>query len=289
MNACERPSTCSILYGPGIYPNPLSRRAVLKFFSLWNQAVGALLARHKPRVFHCPDFHSAIAPWYALPEHPDLRILLVLHNAEYQGTISTDMIFGRRLAAIASLFNLPPQMVKDHLVLDGRFNMLKAAVDFVMEKQDGRGVCAVSHWYAAECHANYGVLWPLPSIQGLDNPMLEEERAVVKGDINQAKAEAKLRIQRRFGLEENPNARLFVSLGRLVRQKGVDLIADVAGWLLSEHADSQLILVGPIGDGFGHYAASRLQQLDAHGQYHGRLYVNIQFMYLASIRQYKKQ
>ncbi|CAE7230916.1 mok11 [Symbiodinium natans] len=262
----------------GIYPNPLSRRAVLKFFSLWNQAVGALLARHKPRVFHCPDFHSAIAPWYALPEHPDLRILLVLHNAEYQGTISTDMIFGRRLAAIASLFNLPPQMVKDHLVLDGRFNMLKAAVDFVMEKQDGRGVCAVSHWYAAECHANYGVLWPLPSIQGLDNPMLEEERAVVKGDINQAKAEAKLRIQRRFGLEENPNARLFVSLGRLVRQKGVDLIADVAGWLLSEHADSQLILVGPIGDGFGHYAASRLQQLDAHGQYHGRLYVNIQFM-----------
>ena len=202
----------------------------------------------------------------------------MLHNAEYQGTISTDMIFGRRLAAIASLFNLPPQMVKDHLLLDGRFNMLKAAVDFVIEKQNGEGVCAVSQWYAAECHSSYGVLWPLPRIQGLDNPMLEEERAVVKGDITQAKAEAKLRVQRRFGLRQSPDARLFVSLGRLVRQKGVDLIADVAGWLLSEHADSQLILVGPVGDGFGHYAASKLRQLDENGDYQGRLYVNIQFM-----------
>ncbi|CAE8687654.1 unnamed protein product, partial [Polarella glacialis] len=35
-----------------IYPNPMSRRAVLAFFSLWNQAVGALLVRHKPWVFH---------------------------------------------------------------------------------------------------------------------------------------------------------------------------------------------------------------------------------------------
>ena len=68
-----------------------------------------------------------------------------------------------------------------------------------------------------------------------------------------------------------------------MRQKGVDLIADVAGWLLSEHVDAQLILVGPIGDGFGHYAASKLQQLDENGQYQGRLYVNIQFMLLVSI------
>ncbi|CAJ1433563.1 unnamed protein product [Effrenium voratum] len=267
----------------GIYPNPMSRKAVLTFFSLWNQAVGALLARHKPRVFHCPDFHTAIAPWYALPEHPDLRILLVLHNAEYQGTISTDMIYGHTLAAIASVFNLPVQMVKDHLVLDGRFNMLKAAVDFILERQNGEGACAVSQWYAAECHSAYGVLWHLPAVHGLDNPMLEEERVVITGSLADAKAEAKQRLQRRFGLEENPNARLFVSLGRLVRQKGVDLIADVAGWLLSSYADAQLILVGPVGDGFGHYAATKLEQLQQQLQQlpdnsQRRLYVNIQFM-----------
>lgn len=33
----------------------------------------------------------------------------------------------------------------------------------------------------------------------------------------------------------DPDARLCVSLGRLVRQKGVDILADVAEWLLSTY------------------------------------------------------
>ena len=234
--------------------------------------------RHKPHVFHCPDFHAALAPWYALSRHPSLKVLLVLHNAEYQGTISTDMILGARLETVASIFNLPKDVVSDHLLLDGRFNLLKAAVDFLVERQNGFGCCAVSHWYAAECHSQYSVLWELPVVQGLDNPMLEEERVQVQGDLTSVKADAKKRIQQRLGLEENPNARLFVSLGRLVRQKGVDLIADVADWLLSNFADAQLILVGPVGDGFGHYAATKLEALKGHGRHAGRLHVHIHFM-----------
>ncbi|CAE8642404.1 unnamed protein product [Polarella glacialis] len=262
-----------------IYPNPMSRRAVLAFFSLWNQAVGALLVRHKPWVFHCPDFHTAVAPWYALPEWPGLRVLLVLHNAEYQGMVSTDMILGEHLPKIAAIFNLPEEMVSKHLILDGRFNMLKAAVDFVAEQQGGQGVCAVSKWYAAECHSMYALLWKLPIIRGLDNPMLEEERAALgQGGLQEAKARAKLATQRRFGLNEDPEARLFVSLGRLVRQKGVDLVADVAPWLLSSFPAAQLVLVGPVGDGFGHYAAAKLRKLKDDGQYAGRIFVDFEFM-----------
>merc|ERR1740130_250027 len=37
-----------------IYPNPMTRWAVLKFFSLWNQSVGALLVRQRIQVYHCP-------------------------------------------------------------------------------------------------------------------------------------------------------------------------------------------------------------------------------------------
>ena len=77
-----------------IYPNPMSRRQVLQFFSLWNQAVGKLIVRHNPEIYHCPDFHTAVAPWYAVNEAPNLKVLLTLHNAEYQGQISTDMIYG---------------------------------------------------------------------------------------------------------------------------------------------------------------------------------------------------
>ena len=110
--------------------------------------------------------------------------------------------------------------------------------------------------------------------------MLEEERVQLQGDLTSVKADAKKRIQRRFGLEENPKARLFVSLGRLVRQKGVDLIADVADWLLSNFANAQLIFVGPVGDGFGQYAANKLEALKEHGRHDGRLHLHMQFLSL---------
>ena len=34
-----------------------------------------------------------MAPWYAIAsDQLNLRVLLVLHNAEYQGSVSTDML-----------------------------------------------------------------------------------------------------------------------------------------------------------------------------------------------------
>jgi len=260
-----------------IYPNPMTRRAVLRFYSLWNQAIAALLVQHRPHIFHCPDFHSAIAPWYAVSAHADLKVLLVLHNAEYQGTIATDMMIGEPLTGVAQIFNLSVKKVRAHLVHEGRFNMLKAAVDFVMERQRGKGVAAVSKFYAEECLCNYSIFWPLPTVGGLDNPMLEEERPVFNGSLETVKAEAKAKIQESLGLARNPDARMFVSIGRLVRQKGVDLVADVAPWLLSQYPDSQLVVVGPIGDGYGHYAAQKLEALAKDPQHRGQLFVKPEF------------
>lgn len=45
-----------------------------------------------------------------------------------------------------------------------------------------------------------------------------------------------------FGLRVDPDARLCVSLGRLVRQKGVDILADVAEWLLSTYPKVDLLV-----------------------------------------------
>ncbi|CAK0867768.1 unnamed protein product [Prorocentrum cordatum] len=259
-----------------LYPNPMTRTEVLAFFSLWNQAVGALLVRHRPRIFHCPDFHTAVAPWYALPEYPDLRLLLVLHNAEYQGSISTDQIRGAKVDRIASIFNLSADQVQKHLVLDGRFNMLKAAVDFLLEHQRGVGACAVSEHYALEVRQLYGLLWRLPAVQGLENPMLEEER-VEYDDLHSRRATAKAAIQRQLGLNQDPSAKIFVSLGRLVRQKGVDLLADVAPWLLENYPKAQLIIVGPVADGFGHYAGHHMQGLAEDERFRGRVFVKCEF------------
>ena len=124
-----------------IYPNPMSRRKVLCFHSLWNQCVGKLLHRYKPHVYHCPDFHACIAPWYALqnqdPADPaQLRMLLVLHNAEYQGSVSTDMIRERQCEKVARIFNMSEDFIFAHLTAEGRVNMLKAGVDFLLAYQE---------------------------------------------------------------------------------------------------------------------------------------------------------
>ncbi|CAJ1418441.1 unnamed protein product [Effrenium voratum] len=261
-----------------IYPNPMSRRRVLQFFSLWNQSVGKLLERYRPDIFHCPDFHACIAPWYAIQTFPQLRVLLVLHNAEYQGSISTDMLTPSHCQKLAHIFDVSPDFVQQHLVSEGRFNMLKAGVDFLLEHQQGQGACAVSQYYAQECFARYSLFWQLPSIDGLDNPMLEEERAPLSEDMRTKKCAAKEETQRHFGLTASPEARLFVSLGRLVRQKGVDLLADIAGWLLSTYPEAQLIVIGPPADGFGFYAARKLESLAAKPEFSGRLSVVCQFL-----------
>jgi len=261
-----------------IYPDPMTRRAVLRFYSLWNQAVGALLVRYKPDIFHCPDFHTAMAPWYAKPMLPTLRVLLVLHNAEYQGTISTDMIKGRALHEMAGIFHVSSELVRKHLIQEGRFNLLKPAVDFVLEQQGGRGICAVSRDYAAELHATHPLLWKVPVVNGLDNPVPEDAgwAALIAEGLELAKASSKRQIQEKFGLEVDASARLFAFVGRLVRQKGVDLLADAAPWLLERFPGAQLVVVGPVGDGFGHYAAHRLKKLV--GRFPRRLFVHCEFM-----------
>ncbi|CAK9064462.1 unnamed protein product [Durusdinium trenchii] len=268
----ERPKTA-------IYPNPMTRRKVLRFYSLWNQAVGKLLELYKPDIFHCPDFHTCMAPWYAIAsDQLNLRVLLVLHNAEYQGSVSTDMLGRAHCEKVAVIFNVSPDFVRQHLMAEGRFNMLKAGVDFLLERQEGRGACAVSEYYAFECHARYSIFWQLPGIRGIDNPMLEEEREVLDKDLTEKKQEAKREAQSRFGLNVEPDARLFVSLGRLVRQKGVDILADVAEWLLSSYPEAQLLVIGPPADGFGFYAQRKLEALAEKAAFKGRLSVHSKFI-----------
>ena len=69
-------------------------------------------------------------------------------------------------------------------------------------------------------------------------------------------------MQARFGLEQNPDLMLMVFVGRWSHQKGIDLIADVAEWLLTTHK-CQMVVVGPIVDNHGTYALNKLKPLQA--------------------------
>eukprot|EP00435_Cladocopium_sp_Y103_P036006 s1570_g9.t1 len=66
----------------------------LRYFSLWNQATAALIRKLKPDIYHCMDYHAALAPLY-LEESEQIPIILVLHNADYMGVVETDFISDR--------------------------------------------------------------------------------------------------------------------------------------------------------------------------------------------------
>ena len=73
--------------------------------------------------------------------------------------------------------------------------------------------------------------------------------------------EQKRQAQEWAGLKQDPNADLFVFVGRWSKQKGVDLIADVMPSLLDKKPKIQLICVGPVIDLYGRFAAEKLARL----------------------------
>lgn len=75
-------------------------------------------------------------------------------------------------------------------------------------------MCAVSEEYAEESWRELPVLSQLPFVAGLPNAV-PDERPMTKGeDLIIAKAEAKRTIQIQYGLTVDPDARIFVFVGR---------------------------------------------------------------------------
>ncbi len=62
-------------------------------------------------------------------------------------------------------------------------------------------------------------------------------------------------------MEQNPNAELFVFVGRWSMQKGIDLIADVFPSIIEHNPNVQLITIGPVIDLYGKFAALKLDRM----------------------------
>lgn len=262
-----------------IYPTPQTSKATLEFYALWNQAVARIIDRVNPDVFHCPDFHAAMAVLYL--ERP-LPVVVFLHNAEYQGAVSTQHMGRSEARQFAEIFNLPADIVQKATFEDGKFSMLKPVIDYVRVHQQGFGVCAVSRNYAAEVSQKHAVFWGLPEVRGIENCMPETERMDMPRsspeEYASRRAEAKRCIQEKYELELNPNARIFVFVGRWVKQKGIDFIADIAEWMLTTFSDAQLLMIGPVGDPHGAYAKKKMEMLMSSGRVSKNLFVHTAFL-----------
>ncbi|WVN90024.1 uncharacterized protein L203_105256 [Cryptococcus depauperatus CBS 7841] len=251
------------------YPQRMDDLSSAIFYSTWNQAIAETIRRNPiVDIYHINDYHGALAPLYLLPQV--IPVCLSLHNAEFQGL--WPLRTKDEMKEVCAAFNIPKEICSKYVQFGNTFNLLHAAASFISHHQKSIGVAGVSDKYGKRSWARYPALWTLRNIDSLPNPdptdiaaLDEQSIAVDKVQIDQEaeskRPENKRQAQEWAGLKQDPNADLFVFVGRWSKQKGVDLIADVMPSLLDKKPQIQLICVGPVIDLYGRFAAEKLARL----------------------------
>lgn len=248
------------------YPPRMDDLSSAIYYSAWNQCIGQALRRFPIDLYHINDYHGTVAPLYLLPD--TIPAALSLHNAEFQGL--WPMRTKKERNEVCSVFNLPLEVVQKYVQFGEVFNLLHAGASYLRVHQQGFGAVGVSKKYGKRSYARYPIFWGLKKVGQLPNPDPSDtaawDRDFKETDIRvdpafeDARPELKRQAQEWAGLEQDPDAELFVFVGRWSMQKGVDLIADVFPSIL-ESTKSQLICVGPVIDLYGKFAALKLEKM----------------------------
>lgn len=227
-------------------------------FTFFNRAVlEACRALELPvDVMHCNDWHTGLLPAYlkteyrGVPRFQRTVSLMTIHNMEHQGEFwHWDMTL---TGLDWGLFNWR------QMEAYGKLNLLKSGLVFA------DALSTVSPRYAEEIQSPEfgcrleGVLGYRRNelsgiINGVDydvwNPSRDKFLPHPYGPTNfaEGKAAAKVALQQQLGLEVRPNVPLIGFIGRLVSQKGVDLVLDVLReWVRTQ--DVQWAFLGGDGD-----------------------------------------
>jgi alpha-1,3-glucan synthase len=251
------------------------------YYSAWNSCIAEAIQRFPVDLYHINDYHGAVAQLHLLPR--TIPCCLSLHNAEFQGL--WPMRTSQECEEISQLFNLDPFVVKKYVQFGDVFNLLHAAATYLQIHQNGFGAVGVSRKYGKRSWARYPIFWSLREIGSLPNPdpsdtaESKQESQVIEAQIDPAlealRSDMKSEAQEWAGFEQNPDAELFVFVGRWSMQKGIDLIADVFPSIMESSLTTQLICVGPVIDLYGRFAAIKLSKMME--MYPGRVFSRPQF------------
>ncbi|MGE5668926.1 MAG: glycogen synthase GlgA [Betaproteobacteria bacterium] len=201
----------------------------------------------KPDVVHCNDWHAAMSPVYLRSRSMAAgrcASVMTVHNLAYQGLYGPEWLGRLELPAEA----LTPEGFEYH----GWISFLKAGLQFA------DAITTVSPTYAREIQTDEGGLGLggvlrarqaalFGILNGIDtgewdpaqDPLIARRYDHDSLDAKRANATA-LRVE--FGLEDRPAVPLFAVVSRLVDQKGIDLVADIAPRLAALPA--QLVMLG---------------------------------------------
>jgi starch synthase len=241
------------IYGEGgsSYPDNLLRFALLSRAGI--EAARRLpldrpLSLRGPVSFLAHDWHTGLLPLYLHAHYRsqgllmDARCALVIHNLAYQGVYAAADFGGLDL----------PGWCWPTADMGGRLNCLKAGI------AGAERVLTVSPGYAEEIRTpehGFGLDGLLRArggavggiVNGVDlaewDPAADPHLPAAYDAADLAgKAVCKAALQAELGLPVRPEVPLLGFIGRLDPQKGVDLVAAVAEWLLGQ--DVQLALLG---------------------------------------------
>lgn len=198
----------------------------------------------KPDIVHANDWQTGlIAPLLqAEPARP--ATLFTIHNLAYQGVY--DKATFNRLALPQHLWTFHAVEFHDHLsfikggiALSDRVNTVSPTyAEEVKTAEFGYGLEGLlqhrgSHFNGILNGIDYHAWDPL------NDPNIA---APFSADNLQGKGENKLALQREFGLPEDLGIQLFGYIGRLVDQKGVDLILQILPGIMD--AGAQVVMLG---------------------------------------------
>ncbi|MEN8175685.1 MAG: glycogen synthase GlgA, partial [Pseudomonadota bacterium] len=200
----------------------------------------------QPDVVHCNDWQTGLAPALLYHEGKNRpRTLFTIHNLSYQGFFSNE---------VYSHLKLPWDLWHfEGLEFHGGFSFIKGGIAY------SDCISTVSPTYATEIlsgKGGYGLEGLLIKrrdrligiVNGVDyqtwNPA-EDPLITQRYDAStfELKARNKTALQRRLGLEAGDDSLLFGHIGRMVHQKGVDLILDMLPQLMAGK-NAQLAILG---------------------------------------------
>jgi starch synthase len=239
---------------PGIYNDAPSGMAYgdeveryLAFQQAVLQWVLSVPDADRPRVLHCHDHHTALIPFMVryCPEYKPLSeipTIFTIHNGQYQGRFSWNKVY------LLPFFDSWGRGVLDW---GGVINPMAAAVKCAW------AVTTVSRSYLFELHENSMGLEPLfraewakqhGILNGIDvqvwdpgtDPMIGVR--LHNGDVSGFKNQNKRMLCDAFGLDER--LPLISFIGRLVQEKGADLLPDAFKRILHNGEAVNLLVLG---------------------------------------------